>query len=144
MLYFFPEVAVCYDDMTKEIAKELVIEKYDSLPTYSDTLKDSVIVSVHGREIVGPEWTEQYECFNIHPYLYCYKGADPIGKAMKAGNRHASVGLHRMTSEVDQGEVLLEVFTELKHLKGYDSIYDQLYPLYHACFVALKNYCVTI
>lgn len=130
--------------MTRETAKDLGIINYDKLLAEGYTERESVIVSVHGREIVTSAWLDAYECYNIHPYLYCYKGADPIGRAMKDGNRHASVGLHKMTKEVDRGEVLFEVFTELKNLNSYNSVYNQLYPLYHACFFALKDYSVSI
>lgn len=136
--FFRPRFTVCYDEKTKTAAKELKIPQYSKLTLDNLTEKEDVLLSVHGREIVREPWLSK-KAFNIHPYLYCYRGADPIGKAIEAENTHASVGLHRMTEKVDSGEVLFQAYCDVKNMGTHDEVYRQLYPLYYACFEAFKR-----
>lgn len=126
--------------MALEYFKPEYVIGYTSMMNFSNTtmadlvwIKPTKVLSVHGREIV-PKWAlERHECYNIHPYLYFAKGKDPIGKALIEENEYASVGLHKMTEKVDEGEVIAEYFTKVT-LDSRDKVYEQLYPLYFACF----------
>lgn len=100
---------------------------------FSEALKRSdLLVSVHGREIVntGLLILPKFGCINIHPYLYKYKGAKPVERAIKDKNFKASVGVHRMEKEVDKGRVLIEEFIDTESAKTVDEIYNKLYPHY--------------
>ena len=94
--------------------------------------KSDYLVCVHGREIIPKHILEmpKHGCINIHPYLYAYKGADPIGRAIKEQNFNASVGAHYMTEDVDLGEVLCEEFMEVPKAETHKELYDSIYCLY--------------
>ena len=136
--FFTPKAAVCYDEITREKAG-ILKTPYVCTKFYPQLIPVNVLLSVHGREIIKKETLEQIPCYNIHPYLYCYKGADPIGRAIKAKNTWASVGLHKMSEEADVGEVIFEVFAKIEFTDSYEVFYSRLYPLYHACFHKFKE-----
>lgn len=137
--FFKPKFAVCYDELNLKVAKKLGCLCYSKLTLDNLTVHEEVILLVHGREIVRPPFLTRYKCFNIHPYLYCYKGADPIGRAIKDKNKDASVGLHWMTSEIDSGKVIYEPHGRVKSFENHDIVYDQIYGLYKKCFKHLKE-----
>lgn len=106
-------------------------------PVFRQYQKETVLVNVHGREIIPYET----KGINVHPYLYMYKGADPIGKAIKDKNKNGSVGVHLTTEHIDCGEVLWETFVSLKDMTNRDTVYNQLYPAYvEALIMALWDY----
>ena len=67
---------------------------------------------------------------NVHPYLYKYKGGNPVGKALSESNFKASVGVHKMTEMLDEGEVIVEQFLDTTGSKSVEEIYNKLYPCY--------------
>jgi methionyl-tRNA formyltransferase len=91
-----------------------------------------IMLSVHYRKILSNEVLKipKIASINIHPYLYAYKGADPIGRAINENNWKASVGCHIMTDIVDSGEVVVEFFKDVIASNNRAEIYNQLYPLY--------------
>lgn len=136
--YFWKiESVICYCEKTRKTADAFNFKQLKDL----SGIKDKTILSVHGRDIVPKVVLEKNQCFNIHPYLYCYKGADPIGRAIKEGNFNASVGLHKMTDKVDEGPLVCEVFKQIVLSKSKEAVYKQLYPLYTACFKVFE--CVS-
>ena len=107
-----------------------------------DDIKDSdILLSVHHRKIIPREIFEipKIASLNVHPYLYKYKGADPIGKAISDQNWHASVGCHHIIEEVDSGEVVLELFFDVESSHNRCEIYNQLYPYYSKVIVDSLN-----
>lgn len=102
-------------------------------PQYKEyILKSDVLVCVHGREKVPSDYisSTKYGAINLHPYLYKYKGIDPINRAIKDNNFHASVGCHYMTDKYDEGKVILEKFIDVTPKTSAIEIYNQLYPYY--------------
>ena len=91
-----------------------------------------MIISIHGRELIPDKILGQvkYGGINIHPCLWKYKGADPIKRLIADKSPIASVGAHRMTDKVDEGEVLVEHFIHLQPYQSEADVYNQLYPLY--------------
>lgn len=91
-----------------------------------------LLLCVHGREIVPQKILDlpKSGAVNVHPYLHKYKGADPIGRALKDGDFHASVGAHRMSAEVDAGDILVEEFLEIGPADSVEEVYNRLYPVY--------------
>ena len=80
----------------------------------------------------------KYGGINVHPCLYGYKGANPVERLLKDGNTRASVGVHRMTAQVDEGEVLAEEFVDVTGTTV-DEVYNALYPAYATALIkALK------
>lgn len=127
--------AVMYDEMTSKLATELKIPVFSSIksPECHGLVKDSdLLVSVHGREIVPGSVLAmpRLGCINAHPCLYKYKGARPVERMLEDGETRASVGIHRMTEKLDEGEVLSEIFIDVSGKKTTEEVYNLLYPLY--------------
>ena len=97
-----------------------------------------LLVSVHGREIVPDALLRLPHGggVNVHPCLYAYPGADPVGRLLADGNPRASVGVHRMTAEVDAGEVLVEEFVDVAAETSVAGVYNALYPAYARTLLA--------
>lgn len=113
-----------------------------SIPTYV-TIKDKefikkssqsdIIFCVHGREKVSQELinlTKYKIAVNVHPYLYKYKGTNPINRALNDNCYKASVGSHYMTDEYDKGNIIEEQFIDIKNATNAIEVYNQLYCLY--------------
>jgi methionyl-tRNA formyltransferase len=100
---------------------------------FIDQIKQSdLLVCVHGREILCSELLRlpKIFCVNVHPYLYRYKGQDPVARALRDKEFKASVGAHIMTEKIDGGEVLAEEFTDVSGSSSEEEIYNRLYPYY--------------
>lgn len=98
------------------------------LVSYLKRLKPDLLVCCHGRQILKKDILA-IRCVNLHPCLYEYKGADPVGRLLKDGNKKASVGAHWMVEKVDRGGVIVEKFLKVEG-KTPSEIYNELYPLY--------------
>lgn len=138
--------AVAYDSNVQKLAAELNIPTFSSLdqPEVKKMLAQSdLLVCVHGREIVGNDLlgVPHFGGMNVHPCLYGYKGADPVGRLLKDGRSQASVGVHRMSEKVDEGEVLAEEFVDVTGKATVEEVYNTLYPYYSiAILEALKKF----
>lgn len=133
--------AVSYSDNLTNMLKALNIPFYKSI-NHKDYVKalrcSDILLSVHGREIVRKGLIElpRYGAVNLHPYLYKYKGANPVERALKDREFKASVGAHLMSERVDEGKVLVEEFVDVTGSKSVEEVYNKLYP--HYCSVTLK------
>ena len=98
----------------------------------------NLLLSVHGKEIVTRDLLglPRFGAINVHPYLYKYKGANPVERALQDNEFNASVGVHFMEEEVDKGGVIVEEFVNVSGANSVDEIYNKLYPYY--CIVILK------
>lgn len=133
--------AVSYSDDLTNILNNLKVPLYKTIKEkgFIEKLKKSdLLLSVHGREIANTDLLRlpKFGAVNIHPYLYRYKGTNPVERALKDRNFHASVGAHIMGEVVDKGKVLVEEFVDLDIANSVDEIYNRLYPYY--CIVILK------
>lgn len=108
-------------------------------------LKESdVLLSVHGREVVKLDLLRlpKIGCINIHPYLYKYKGSNPVQRALKDKEFKASVGAHIMDEKIDNGKVLAEEFIDVSGMNSVDEIYNKLYPVYSIVILkSLNKFC---
>ena len=100
-----------------------------------------ILLSVHWRKIIPPQIFKKPKIasINVHPYLYIYKGADPIGRAIKDNNFKASVGVHHISEEVDGGDVITELFIYINPSQNRCEIYNQLYPIYSQAIIDSLN-----
>lgn len=126
---------VAYDSTVETLATRLGLPLFASVkqPEVERLLSDSdLLVSVHCREIVPKKLLELPHLggINVHPCLYQYKGSNPIDRLLQDGCTQASVGVHRMTESVDEGEVLAEEFVDVTGKQSVDEVYNVLYPLY--------------
>jgi methionyl-tRNA formyltransferase len=129
-----------YDEHVRELASGLELRVFGAIGDegIAGLLQESdLLISVHGRELVPDELLRipRLGGINVHPCLYAYKGADPVGRLLADGNPKASVGVHRMTSEVDSGEVLVEEFVDVAEATTVDAVYNRLYPHYATALV---------
>jgi len=105
-----------------------------------------ILICVHGREIVPKEFLESLKWggLNVHPCLWKYKGANPIGRLIQNKDSVASVGCHRMTEKLDEGEVLYETKVRLPiagDLLTSPDVYSILYPLYPIALIGALHRC---
>ena len=132
---------VAYDSIVERLAIAL------HLPTFSSIMqseveqllsKSDLLVCVHGKEIVPSRLLQlpRLGGINAHPCLSAYKGADPVNRLLRDGKTLASVGVHRMTERVDEGEVMAEDFIDVAGKQSVDEVYNALYP--HYSFALLK------
>ena len=98
----------------------------DFPPTTAD-----ILLCVHGRRIVPEDVLAQFgKAINVHPFLEKYPGADPVGRAIAAGESEASVCAHYMTGTVDDGQIIVKVTAPMPENPTPESVYNILYPLY--------------
>jgi len=136
--------AVSYYKELDDVLKRFNIPIYSNVKSscFLEALKKSdLLISVHGREIIDEKYLvlPKLCCVNVHPYLYKYKGARPVERAIKEKNFRASVGVHIMGKEVDGGDVLIEEFVSVKGLNTIDGIYNKLYPYYSLALLKALN-----
>jgi len=132
---------VAYDSIIEDMAIALSLRRFSSvkqLEIEELLSKSDLLVSVHGDEIVPNRLLElpRLGGINAHPCLYAYKGLHPISRLLHDKNTLASVGVHRMTNKVDEGEVLAEEFIDVTGKQTEDEVYNVLYPYYS--FALLK------
>jgi methionyl-tRNA formyltransferase len=129
---------VAYDDIVKKFAYSCInlghwLSCYSSIHDIKSWKGIDLIVSVHGREIVSDDILKlaKYGGINVHPCLSNFKGMNPIKRFLVSDKYpHASVGVHRMTSKVDEGETLKEIFVEVDGCHTEVEVYNALYPTY--------------
>jgi methionyl-tRNA formyltransferase len=129
------KAAVAYDSVLESIIKDLYIPTFSSIkkPEIEEYFTGSdLLVSVHAPEIVPDRILNRFRLggINVHPCLYRYKGAHPIERMLQDGCTKASVGVHRMTAQVDEGEVLDEEFIDVTGKNTVLEVYNTLYPYY--------------
>jgi len=91
------------------VARSPVVDDYEAF------LEPDALITMHGwMRIVPPEICDKYELLNLHPGLITrypeLKGKDPQQQVFNMLNPPSRVGcvIHRATSELDSGEVLME------------------------------------
>ena len=131
---------VYYDELVEQLGLVLEIPLFKSIAANEvrgALAASDVLISVHGREIVSNELLKlpRFGGINVHPCLYAYKGANPVGRLVADGNPRASVGVHRMTEDVDQGEVLVEEFVDVSDATNVMDVYNRLYPYYAVALI---------
>ena len=131
-----PAVVASKDPCVIELAANL------RAPVYMSSIKDpdflpfldgvDLLLNVHGKEIIPDSILSlpRLGGINVHPCLSEYKGLNPIGRLLRDGKTMASVGVHRMTSVVDAGEVLVERFVDVGSKTTREEVYNVLYPYY--------------
>lgn len=129
------QALVHYDDLVDGLGVALHLPRFASIA--ADGLRETLtasdlLISVHGREVVSSDLLSlpRLGGINVHPCLYAYKGADPVGRLLADRNPRASVGVHRMTQELDRGSVLVEEFVDVSEAKTVTDVYNRLYPHY--------------
>lgn len=130
-----------------DLRRQLIREN-DKFVLPQDHGKLDLFLCVHGRQII-PEYilgSFKEKGVNLHPFLDKYPGPAPVQRAICAGETVATVYVHRMTSKVDNGQVLASAsvkitkFSDAQILRPVD-VYNELYPLYAEVVArVLKNF----
>ena len=125
-------VVVAHDPILDNLARRLGLKVEASVHAI-DASEITLLVNVHGREFIPSHL--QANAINVHPCLSQFPGADPIGRLLASRgawrqNTRASVGVHRMTSVIDHGEILAETWVDVHGLNTREEIYNRLYPVY--------------
>lgn len=126
---------VCYDRKTVDICHLLGIKVYRSVSSIgfvSNLESCDLLLSVHGGEIVIDKLLElpKIGCINVHPMIDKYKGKLPVQKALFNQDTIGSVGSHWMTKDVDEGEIICLLKTDIEFCKNEEQVYNRLYELY--------------
>ena len=126
-----PDIVVSYTRKLTDVADYFGVPVADSIYRLPKLDGNDTLLSVHGKEIVPRiMFNKVGRALNVHPYLYCYKGKEPINRALLDRNFDASIGVHKMTEKLDMGEVLYEKCIKLRECDSVIEIYNQLYPHY--------------
>jgi len=136
---------VAYDSIVKQLAWMLNIPTFDSVKeaAVARQLREAEkLICVHGKEIVPQELLDLPRCggINVHPCLYAYKGANPVGRLLKDKNTLASVGIHKMTDKLDEGSVQAEEFVDVTGCRTVEEVYNELYPYYTIALFKILRY----
>ena len=139
--------AVSYsDDLTDVLALfKVPIHKSINDRAFIQNLHESdLLLSVHGKEISKPDLLKlpRLGAINVHPYLYKYKGANSVQRALEDKEFKASVGVHVMEEKIDRGRVITEKFVDVSGARSVEEVYNRLYSCYTAAIVeALELIC---
>lgn len=137
---------VAYDDIVRKPAEMLKIEwvtgSINSSITPPLLAQSDLLVSVHGKEIVSEELLKLPKMggINVHPCLYKYKGANPVQRLLDDGETTASVGIHTMSSKVDEGVLQAEEFVDVSDCHSVQEVYNRLYPYYTIALYKVLRY----
>lgn len=118
--------------------RRVTIKKDGKLPDIADVYgKLNLFLCVHGRKIVPNRVLDKFKRggINLHPFLDKYPGPNPVRRAISAGERVVTVYAHKMTDNIDCGQVFASASTELQGILEFErlsvaDIYNVLYPLY--------------
>ncbi len=98
-----------------------------------------LLLSLSWRGIVSPAVLNIFDrCINLHRgALPGYAGAEPVRRAIEAGERRVAITAHQMVEEVDAGEIIAQCWLDIapkpQHMDAShyaEIIKQQLYPLY--------------
>ena len=97
----------------EQFSPVLHVSKKPTIQQYRSFLDTDSFITLHGwMRIIPEEICKDYEIYNLHPGLITQypelKGKDPQSRVL--GKSYDSVGcvIHRASSELDSGEVLME------------------------------------
>ncbi len=129
------------DDIVESVARGfgLVIKPTKNINekkfvSYLKSLKADLFICCHGKQIIKRDVFHLFPAINVHPCLYKYPGAKPIKRLINDKNNKASVAVHVMTEDIDEGEVIVERFQDIQG-NSEEKIYNELYPLYSSTLI---------
>jgi phosphoribosylglycinamide formyltransferase-1 len=85
-------------------------EAFDAALVAEIERHDPALVVMAGfMRILTPVFTSQIEAINLHPSLLpLFKGADALRRSFESGMKVGGVTVHRVTQELDSGEILAQ------------------------------------
>ncbi|WP_456381316.1 phosphoribosylglycinamide formyltransferase, partial [Hydrogenimonas sp.] len=74
-----------------------------------EALSPDLVVMAGFMRILTPVFTSRIEAINLHPSLLpLFKGTDAIRRSFESGMKVGGVTIHRVTQELDSGEILAQ------------------------------------
>lgn len=126
------------------------LPKRPSVNDYKKALKGykNPVITLNGYlRVIPEEICDVYEIFNLHPGLITehpeLKGKDPQRRAVEAKHRHVGCVIHRVTPEIDEGEILLVNKIDTKPLSEeriYENLASLAYVMWYEFFNDFKKY----
>ncbi len=105
-----------------------------------------ILLCIHGRRIVPEDILSRFKLggINFHPFLDKYPGSNPVERAILAKEKVGAVYAHRMTAEIDKGEVIAYSTVKIPTRDEHPTlepvhIYNALYPLYVEVVTTVLN-----
>jgi len=134
----FPDRIITNNLDIENINQDLLREAYDrfwcveskpSAEEYETFLTEDSIITMHGwLRVVPPSICNKFTIYNLHPApLTRYphlKGKDPQKRIFNEGLEYGGNTIHKCTSELDSGEILLENEVSVKS-KSLDEIFSK-------------------
>ncbi|BDY13193.1 phosphoribosylglycinamide formyltransferase [Hydrogenimonas cancrithermarum] len=94
------------------------IEKFDP----------SLVVMAGFMRILTPVFTENVEAINLHPSLLpLFKGAHAIEESFSSGMKVGGVTVHRVTPELDNGEILDQACVKIEPGETLETFADKIH-----------------
>lgn len=125
-----------------------VLPSKPTLENYNKVLSkfNNPVITLHGYlRIIPKEICDKYQIYNLHPGLIdqfpSLKGFNPQERAFKEGYNVAGCVIHKVTSEVDEGEILLSQGVSIKGLtlpQVYSVLHEVAFDLWKSLFTGYK------
>ncbi len=135
-----------YSNDVSSLARAFKLVQHNSVNSWQAKAvgdHSDLLVCVHGRELVdvGRYNNCYFGGINVHPCLTNFPGKSPIKRFLESTYYpNATVGIHRITETIDQGEILIEIPVNVTEAKTEIEVYNTLYPYYSlALLEALKR-----
>ena len=82
--------------------------------------------------ILTPLFTERIDAINLHPSLLpLFKGADALRRSFESGMKVGGVTIHRVTTELDSGEILDQACVKIKKRDRLKDFEERIHALEH-------------
>ncbi|WP_456389951.1 phosphoribosylglycinamide formyltransferase [Hydrogenimonas sp.] len=108
-------------------------EEFDEM--LADTvasLRPDLVVMAGFMRILTPRFTERIEAINLHPSLLpLFRGTRAIEKSFKSGMKVGGVTVHRVTAELDSGEILDQACVKIEPIDTIESFTEKIHRVEH-------------
>ncbi|WP_457596351.1 phosphoribosylglycinamide formyltransferase [Hydrogenimonas sp.] len=111
-------------------------EAFDEALVAAITRHDPALVAMAGfMRILTPVFTSRIEAVNLHPSLLpLFKGARAIERSFTSGMKVGGVTIHRVTAELDSGEILAQACVPIEPDDTLESFEARLHALEHRLY----------
>ncbi len=108
-------------------------EAFDAALVQAIERHDPALVVMAGfMRILTPVFTSRIDAINLHPSLLpLFKGADAIRKSFESGMKVGGVTVHRVTRELDSGEILAQACVPIDANDTLESFTKRVQALEH-------------
>ena len=113
---------------------------YRSREAFDETLVETIerfrphfVVMAGFMRILTPRFTSAVEAINLHPSLLpLFKGGNAIEESLRSGMKVGGVTIHRVTAELDSGEILAQRCVPIDENDTLESFTQKIRKVEHA------------